>query len=106
MKMKLAHYNYILNAFRSNENWIPLIRESIANESKAKDNDKRLRWDMLYTVIGSRWIFDNVYSYLEDSHIDTALRAIMREIESCKESDLNRGAMESRNWYDTSAELT
>ena len=106
MKMKLEHYNYILDAFRSNVHWTPLLRESIANESKAKDHDKRLRWDMLYTVIGSRWICDNVYSYLDDSHIDTALRAIMREIESGKESALDRGTMESRAWYDTSAELT
>jgi hypothetical protein len=35
-----------------------------------------------------------------------AIRMGIALVESCKESDLNRGAMESRNWYDTSAELT
>jgi hypothetical protein len=81
MKMKHEHYNYIRESFEKSAQWSPLIRESIANENKAKDHAKRLRWDMLYTVIGSRWICDNLYSYLDDSHIDSALRSIMRQFE-------------------------
>ena len=27
------------------------------------------------------WICDNLYSYLDDSHVDTALRAIVRELD-------------------------
>jgi hypothetical protein len=86
MKMKHEHYNYIRESFEKNAHWIPIIWESIANESKAKDHEKRLRWDMLYIAIGSRWICDNVYSYLDDSHIDSALRSIMRQfncVDSC-----------------------
>jgi hypothetical protein len=79
MKMKLEHYNHIRESFEKSAHWIPQIRESIARENKAKNHDKRLRWDMLYCAIGSRWIVDNLYSYLDDDHIDSALRAIMRQ---------------------------
>lgn len=81
MKMKPEHYFHVRNCFEQSAHWIPMIRESIANENKAKDHAKRLRWDMLYCAIGSRWICDNLYSYLDDSHIDSALRAIMRQFE-------------------------
>jgi hypothetical protein len=79
MKMKHEHYNHIRESFEKHAHWIPLTRESIAKENKAKDYDKRLRWDMLYIAVGSRWICDNIYSYLDDTHIDSALRAIMRQ---------------------------
>lgn len=81
MKMKPEHYFHIRNCFEKSAHWIPEIRASIAIENKAKDHAKRLRWDMLYIAIGSRWICDNLYSYLDDDHIDTALRAIMRQYE-------------------------
>ena len=81
MKMKPEHYFHVRNCFEKSAHWIPMVRESIANENKAKYHDKRLRWDMLYTAVGSRWICDNLYSYLDDSHIDSALRVIMRQFE-------------------------
>lgn len=42
----------------------------------------RYRWDVAYIGFGdlpggfSRWICDNLYSYLNDTHIDTALRKV------------------------------
>ncbi len=57
-------------------------RESIRHEKSIRDLAKRLRWDLLYIAIGSRWICDNLYSYMNDDHIDTALRAIMAEIQA------------------------
>ncbi len=43
---------------------------------------KRFRWDVLYAAkindeSSSRWICDNLYSYLNDTHIDTALKTIV-----------------------------
>jgi hypothetical protein len=81
MKIRSDHYDYIRAAFEKSAHWIPQIRASIAAENKAKDHEKRLRWDMLYCAIGSRWICDNLYSYLNDDHIDAALRSIMRQYE-------------------------
>jgi hypothetical protein len=43
--------------------------------------EKRLRWDFLYTTPGSQWVSDNLYPYLDDTHIDTALKSIVAEIE-------------------------
>jgi hypothetical protein len=43
---------------------------------------KRYRWDVAYLAFAdlpggfSKWICDNLYSYLNDDHIDTALRKI------------------------------
>ncbi len=43
--------------------------------------DKRVRWDLFACAGLSRWACDNMYPYADDTHIDTALRAIMRDIE-------------------------
>ena len=56
-------------------------RDCIIHEGRAKDIEKRLRWDLLYAAGLSQWICDNLYSYANDDHIDTALRAIVRELE-------------------------
>lgn len=51
------------------------------NSNKTKDLNKRFRWDLLSIAYGSRNIVQNLYPYLNDSHIDTALRAICPKIE-------------------------
>lgn len=38
----------------------------------------RQRWDALYAAGLSRWICDNLYSYMNDTHIDTALRSLSK----------------------------
>lgn len=40
-------------------------------------SDKRLRWDCLWTVepLTRSQLFKDFYEYLDDNHIDTALRA-------------------------------
>ena len=38
---------------------------------------KRFRWDLLYMAVGSEWVCENLYPYLNDDHIDTALRNIV-----------------------------
>lgn len=43
---------------------------------------KRFRWDLLAIAkfegaTYSKWLCDNVYTYADDTHIDTALRALM-----------------------------
>ena len=44
---------------------------------RAKDLDMRYRWDLLRA---SRFPTTSLYSYLDDTHIDTALRAIVRSL--------------------------
>lgn len=80
MKMKLEHYDYLKDAMQRNAEYIPQYRAHIIAEGKAKDVEKRLRWDLVYLSGLSHWISDNLYSYLDDTHIDTALRYIMRDL--------------------------
>jgi hypothetical protein len=81
MKMTLEHFHYLQDAMSINAQYIPQYRAHIIAEGKAKDVEKRLRWDVLYLSGLSKWICDNLYSYLNDEHIDTALRAIMKKID-------------------------
>ena len=47
---------------------------------RVKDLNKRFRWDLLTCAIGPSWICNNLYSYLDDRHIDSALRKIVPTI--------------------------
>lgn len=82
MKMRPDHYEYILIKFRGFVSRNPnAIAEHRANLSPYNgDLEMRIRWDMLRAAVGFEWVSDNLYSYLNDTHIDTALRAIMKEL--------------------------
>jgi len=81
MKIRPAHYAFIRNAFATvPAETITKHRAFIVKEGKAKDIEKRLRWDLAYSLNLSTWLCSNVYDYADDSHIDTALRSIMREL--------------------------
>ena len=85
MKMKKEHYDIIKKAI----SLIPKSaakehREFIKQEGKAKDIEKRLRWDMLYATqikIGDGKGMSGLplYEYLSDNHIDTALKQIIKD---------------------------
>ena len=81
MKIRPAHYTFIRDAFATvPAETIAKHRAFIVKEGKAKDIEKRLRWDLAYSANLSKWLCDNIYSYADDSHIDTAFRTIMREL--------------------------
>ena len=80
--MQPAHYAYIKEAIAPVAARVNPVeyRKQIVAEGKARDPDKRVRWDYLYAAKLSSWICDNLYDYLHDEHIDTALRSIMAEL--------------------------
>lgn len=81
MKITAEHYARLkgeLSQFSQEK--IDNHRQFIINEGKAKDVEKRLRWDLLYYRGLNQWVCDNVYTYANDDHVDTALRQIMKEI--------------------------
>ena len=81
MKITDEHYNQLKAMIAPLKDKLPAHREYIIAEGKAKDVDKRLRWDALYSAKGgNQFICDNLYKYLNDDHIDTALKAIMKEL--------------------------
>jgi hypothetical protein len=81
MKIRPEHYAHLRNALAPFAAEIPTIRAGILAEGKAKDVEMRLRWDLTYRANLTSWICKNIYDYCDDTHVDTALRAIMREIE-------------------------
>lgn len=71
MKMRGEHYAHLERAIS------PLDTEERRAKYRAYDfTAKRYRWDLLYQAKLSQWICDNLYPYLNDDHIDTALRKI------------------------------
>ena len=85
MKMKLKHFNHIKTELESLLNKYPrLIEEYEAGlfprSEKVKDLNVRFRSDLMYGAGLSKWVSDNLYSYLNDKHIDTALRTIVPKV--------------------------
>lgn len=81
MRMPAELYDYMLIAIRTRLPYIEEYRNQLIALGTVRDVEKRLRWDLAYDAIGSRWICDNVYPLgMHDTHIDTALKQIMRTL--------------------------
>lgn len=88
LKIRPEHYAYLRDAITPLESRLRMHRIELQKKSDAlhaalytgKDVDKRLRWDALYAVNLSTWICDNLYIYLNDEHIDSALRCIFSKL--------------------------
>jgi hypothetical protein len=77
MKMKPEHYDELLQAIRRVAPYAADHRKCIIVEGKSKNVEMRLRWDCLYA---SKLNVCAWYDYLNDSHLDTALRTVMNEL--------------------------
>jgi hypothetical protein len=78
MKMKPDDYLKLEQAVREIAHEIPPHRawlKSPQNPRPFKDLEMRLRWDVFHAVKL------NFYDYLNDEHIDTALRLIFKELD-------------------------
>lgn len=83
MKIKPEHFEKLKSELATfSKEKIAAHRKFIINEGKSKDVEKRLRWDLLYYRNLSAWVCDNIYPYADDSHLDTALRQIMKGLET------------------------
>jgi hypothetical protein len=77
MKIKPEHYAYMKMAIDA----LPKDQVLAHKEKKlGKDIDMRFRWDLFYAANLATWVCDNCYSYLNDTHIDTALKRIVKEL--------------------------
>ena len=83
MKITAEHYNHMKRqiAIIWTQEKHDAHRQFIINEGKAKDVEKRLRHDWAYYAKISAFICDNVYTYAEDGHVDTALKNIIKELQ-------------------------
>jgi len=71
MKMSPVHYEALRTAIEPLDT--PQRRDTYRNAGRT---DERYRWDLFYTVRPQLPTFA-MYQYLNDSHIDTALRRII-----------------------------
>jgi hypothetical protein len=85
MKMKKEHFDYLKKAIQ--EAKYPLgdkgygtifktAEEMKQNYKNLGVSMKRYRWDLVFHTVGGTWINQNLYTYLNDDHIDTAMRKI------------------------------
>ena len=83
MKIKPQHYNHMLEAMR------PFTDKAVAHaeylktttERVPKDPAMRLRWDWFWAAGLMEYGRDTLYENgINDDHIDTALRSIVREL--------------------------
>jgi len=73
MKMHPEHLAFLKNAIAPKDT--PARRAAYQGLTS-----KRYRWDLLWSSALSIWVSDNLYPYLNDTHIDTALRTIVKDL--------------------------
>jgi len=79
MKMQKAHYDYMLSAIAPLKDRLVIWKDEVLTQDlRVQDLNKRLRWDALYAAKLMPWVCDVLYDYLNDDHIDTALKSIMK----------------------------
>ena len=81
MKIKPEHYETLKNAMAAiDPAKVAAHRQALANDPRVKDLDKRLRWDCMYAAKVNTFVCDVLYNYMDDSHLDSALKAIVKEL--------------------------
>jgi len=83
MKIKPEHYSILRDAIHKAAYAVDMeaYLAEVQSDPRVKDAHKRMRWDLLHaSTLSSNWIVDNLYQYADDSHIDTALKAAMKEL--------------------------
>lgn len=75
-------YETLKSLITSTVNTFPIEehRNYIIKEGKAKDIEKRVRWDYFWASTKRQGEFMNTLKGLDDCHIDTALKLIFKTI--------------------------
>lgn len=80
MKMKKQDYDKLEQWIKPHlTGWLFHCYEvgNFSRSEKTKDWRKRLRWDLFSSFVPHAFV-EKLYEYLEDIHIDTALKKIVR----------------------------
>ncbi len=84
MKIKAEHLQHLKDKI------LPNITEEIKHSyetgafprsDRVKDLQTRFNCDLVYMFVGSAWICDNLYSYMNDTHLNSALNSFVPKIE-------------------------
>ena len=83
MKIKKLHYEHMeKKVIQLKETYEKEILEHwkfLKNNKKAKDISLRFRWDIFHAAGLTKYACSTLYKYLNDTHIDTALKRITKE---------------------------
>lgn len=82
MKIKPEHYTHLKAKIAPLKDKIVAHRQAIIAEGNAEDIETKLAWDMFYGAGLNIYSCEFLYDYLNDSHIETAIKKIVKEIES------------------------
>ena len=80
MKMTDLHFDLLTKMIRDHapENINDYVEQARTHEL----SEKRIRWDLLWNVPHATRVvwFDAIYQYCDDTHIDTALKAVVKKL--------------------------
>ena len=83
MKIKKEHLEYLKSKILPNVTG-EMIHDyetgDFARSEKTKDLQMRFNFDMLCSFVGSAWVCENLYKYLNDDHIKSALNSFMPKV--------------------------
>jgi hypothetical protein len=84
LKIKPEHYEILCDAIKRVQFSRPhFTLKYYIDNNLGKDNAMRWRWDLLWAAkqlkyLPTNFVTDTLYKYLDDTHIDSALKAITR----------------------------
>lgn len=85
MKIKPEHYKTLKTLIEERLDRLKATRYEVKKfyESEPTISEKRFRWDLLWAVDkeSRTALINELYTYVDDTHIDTALRNIVKEID-------------------------
>jgi hypothetical protein len=85
MKIREEHYQQLKSLIEERLDQLKATRSEVKEfyESDPTLSDKRFRWDLLWAINKEQRtpLFDEFYQYMDDTHIDTALKNIVQEID-------------------------
>ena len=82
MKIQPNHLQTLTDTLSDVFHLYPEFVAHFAANPKINDAAMAARWQLLREARALPWVCDTLYSYLNDDHIDTALRHVVRTLES------------------------
>lgn len=81
MKIRQEHYEHIKQAIQAiDKEQLEAHKQAVKESGKYKDFATRILNDCLFHTVPASWVCDNLYPYMDDTHIASALRKINKEL--------------------------
>ena len=92
MKIKPEHYQVLLNSVsgffeKHDQDVFYKVVQEYATDKRVKNPDRAAKYNITrvgfaaYTgILFERWVCDNLYSYLNDDHIETAINSAFKKL--------------------------